>query len=1054
MASEKQREHVPSEQVSEDPWTPPDIGGAETAPQMRAQAAAPIVNAPGPGVLPFYTFQDFQVSDRAVIRVNVANGNMFFAATDVSLSGPGQALQLDRYYNSLTGSQTTEGAFALGWGSSLAPFDVGLYLSTAGSAVVYLPGGASATFVKSGTAWSGPAGLNATLSEDPASTVGRYVLTYNRTGERLSFDTSGTLRGHTDRNGVGMRIDAGSRILEAATHTASGRNVQFTYGFGSLIERATDSSGRTLDYGHTENGYLASSPDGMAYGYQGYGLLNSLSLGGVTHQIAYDNSKRATSVTVKKSGEPDRVTRFAYNSGATVVTDPEGRTATYTYDSMGRVTTTSDGLNRSRSQQWTANSDIGQSTDAIGTGTTTYTYDTSGNRTGTKLPTGAASSALFATGVNCSAPNTGTAFQPKCSTDDAGNKKQYQYDAAGNLTKQSDTSTSTPVTEFEKTYGGCGAAAGQVCTTKDGNGNVTSYSYNARGDLTKVTPPSPQGTTSYTYDSAGRVQTVTDGNGDVTKYQYDKFDRVLTTTYDDGSTVRSSYNASGTERSKTDSAGGSTTYEYNAQNRVTKQTGPSSGLTQTYSYDKAGNVLTFTDAAGTTTYSYDAANQLTRLQEPGGACPTSGKPAANSGCVTFAYDQNGRETVRTTPGAATTTTTRDLSGRPTRITAKTGSGATAVDIGYTYTAPGGSSDRANVQARTSYAEQGLAAGTVTSYTYDSRNRLTRAAEQAGTSLGASWSYRYDRNGNRTQQVRNIAGSPETISYTYDAANRLTSASGQNAAWRTAAAAPAATFTYDAAGNQTYNGLMNITVTYGVRGEATSTNGTKLDYFGPGNTDRISTGSRTFTSGALGLNSSANGSSTQSYTRTSEGASVGFKAQNRWYYVQDHLGSVVGIMSATGSYSGGYSYTPYGEARFTGNTAAVTTNPLRYISGYHDGNGVYKLGARYYDTSLGRFTQMDPSGQEKNAYSYAASNPCNFSDPTGYLYEDGWNWGQSTLVAAATGVASAGVGCLSGAVAGATAAGAGAAPGCAIGAMTGFISGVVTGFVGDAVTQAF
>ncbi|WP_457825333.1 hypothetical protein, partial [Staphylococcus aureus] len=70
-----------------------------------------------------------------------------------------------------------------------------------------------------------------------------------------------------------MRIDAGSRILEAATHTASGRNVQFTYGFGSLIERATDSSGRTLDYGHTENGYLASSPDGMAYGYQGYGLL-------------------------------------------------------------------------------------------------------------------------------------------------------------------------------------------------------------------------------------------------------------------------------------------------------------------------------------------------------------------------------------------------------------------------------------------------------------------------------------------------------------------------------------------------------------------------------------------------------------------------------------------------------------------------------------------------------------------------------------------------------------------------------------------------------------
>ncbi|WP_344779163.1 RHS repeat-associated core domain-containing protein, partial [Microbacterium marinilacus] len=45
-------------------------------------------------------------------------------------------------------------------------------------------------------------------------------------------------------------------------------------------------------------------------------------------------------------------------------------------------------------------------------------------------------------------------------------------------------------------------------------------------------------------------------------------------------------------------------------------------------------------------------------------------------------------------------------------------------------------------------------------------------------------------------------------------------------------------------------------------------------------------------------------------------------------------------------------------------------------------GVYKLGARYYDTGLGRFTQMDPSGQESNPYAYAISNPINYSDPSG------------------------------------------------------------------------
>ncbi|MFI2636551.1 RHS repeat-associated core domain-containing protein [Streptomyces collinus] len=41
-----------------------------------------------------------------------------------------------------------------------------------------------------------------------------------------------------------------------------------------------------------------------------------------------------------------------------------------------------------------------------------------------------------------------------------------------------------------------------------------------------------------------------------------------------------------------------------------------------------------------------------------------------------------------------------------------------------------------------------------------------------------------------------------------------------------------------------------------------------------------------------------------------------------------------------------------------------------------------MGHRYYDPSLGRFTQPGPSGQEKNPYLYAAGDPINNSDPTG------------------------------------------------------------------------
>ncbi|MEV5737642.1 RHS repeat-associated core domain-containing protein [Streptomyces sp. NPDC052292] len=44
--------------------------------------------------------------------------------------------------------------------------------------------------------------------------------------------------------------------------------------------------------------------------------------------------------------------------------------------------------------------------------------------------------------------------------------------------------------------------------------------------------------------------------------------------------------------------------------------------------------------------------------------------------------------------------------------------------------------------------------------------------------------------------------------------------------------------------------------------------------------------------------------------------------------------------------------------------------------------MYKMGARYYDPALGRFTQPDPSGKESNAHLYAVGDPVNLGDPTG------------------------------------------------------------------------
>lgn len=123
---------------------------------------------------------------------------------------------------------------------------------------------------------------------------------------------------------------------------------------------------------------------------------------------------------------------------------------------------------------------------------------------------------------------------------------------------------------------------------------------------------------------------------------------------------------------------------------------------------------------------------------------------------------------------------------------------------------------------------------------------------------------------------------------------------------------------------------------------------------------------------------------QGYTRTPEGAALSYKSidNKRFSYVTDHLGSVIGMFNSGGGYLGGYSYSPDGEERATGPNARISENQLRYIGQLSLGGGMYKFGARYYDASQARFTQMDPSRQENNRYGYADSNPVDKLDPSG------------------------------------------------------------------------
>ncbi|TCL83553.1 RHS repeat-associated protein [Curtobacterium sp. PhB142] len=1032
---------VPSPEAPSESWSSvvaEEAASSETQAKTNARqrsAAASVdrttgcyVWGTGGGQLSYYPMDKTELSKTEVAQVNLSNGNLLVSANDGVVSGPGVAASVSRWYNDPAFGGFA-GPWGGGWQSSLSSWSQGLCVSDDKKTVDFIgKSGYIGRFTRgsaTATTFTSPTGLNATMTYSGADSNYAYTVQFNQSGEQLKYSSTGFPTADLDRNGVGLTFaytDSSHPYSISKITSTSGRSLTESSASGAdpFVTGYTDFTGRKIaTYEDTRSGnggqpYVNSFTNAAGaketYTYEtinGVSQNRLLSMrlpagsgSGASNddelvKFTYDTSHRVTAITRSSVGNTSAaaVTKYAYGSGTTTVTDPNGHNTVYTLDNQGRVVSTKDANGHTRSQTYTPNSDIATSTDALASGSTpgntvTRTYDGMNNPSGVSLPTGAAASAVYAQGSSCPDAGGGNPYLAKCSTDDAGNTTSYAYDAAGNQTSATDTSGGKSDVEFSYVYedasrSKCGGFAGQVCSATDGNGGTTTYTYNTAGDLAKVTPPAPMAATSYSYDALGRVTSVINPAGDNPTYEYDALDRQLAQHFNDNSgDYTTTYFPSGLVKSSSDTLGGSIQYTWDVFGRQLQQRGVFNTQVDSYTYDKAGNVLTFTDAGATTKYVYDATNKLVQVIEPGGSC-TSGTtaPAAASGCVKLTYNANGQETKRTLPGGASVLTTYDAAGRETRVTAKDKSGATVSDVGWQFNyhnSTTASADRGNVQRRIAYKEVGLTAGATTDYTYDSRNRLSNAAETVASGTDASWSYGYDANGNRTTDARTgtVGITAGVTTFSYNANNQITSTSADTTAW-----------TYDAAGNETTNGITGKTSVYNTARGTTAAIGPSQYYpFGPGNTNitqRFSPDTN-YVNTALGLTSEAQGSTTTAYTRTPAGAPLSSRTgTGRAYYITDNLASVIGMFDANGNYLGGYSYSPYGETRAATNNATVSSNSLRYIGGYWDASAkVYHLGARYYDPSIGRFTQQDPTGQEANPYAYANDDPINSSDPSG------------------------------------------------------------------------
>jgi RHS repeat-associated protein len=333
-----------------------------------------------------------------------------------------------------------------------------------------------------------------------------------------------------------------------------------------LPVRTVSPGGAVNQVSYFQNGDVASTTDALglvtSYTYDGVGQVLSQKAvsdtypDGLTTTYEYDKNGQVTAehdpqLTDRVNGSTHAaVSSTVYDDDGDVtsqtVSDASGgdapRTETQTYDAYDHVLTESD-----------ANVAAGTSYGS----TTTYTYDTSGNKT--KEVTS------------------------------AGNEADYTYDDNGNLLTQSLMYTGDPVSpqaptqliESSRAYD----PAGRLASITDAMGNTTSYTYTDDGLTATVKKTSADGTSTYalesdSYDAAGNLLTSTTDNGEtVTQYTVDASSRTTSTTVD----------PTGVDRV--------TTVSYTPDDQVASETDhDATGFdrTTTSTYDDMGNLLSET----------------------------------------------------------------------------------------------------------------------------------------------------------------------------------------------------------------------------------------------------------------------------------------------------------------------------------------------------------------------------------------------------------------------------------------------------------------------------
>ena len=478
-----------------------------------------------------------------------------------------------------------------------------------------------------------------TKTVDPLGDSTSTSWTTNTDAASVTDNTSNTTTTNHDslNNPTTTQAPTGATsTLTYPTATGSGPYPGTDYEPATTTPAVAGATSSSLSYDTAGNLTSIAAPAGSGgiattYSYQGDPGVTSC--GAHAGQLCKSTNGDGVATTNTYNGSP------LYQLTSVTKPAPLGTTTT-TYDSVGRVATSTDA--KGQKTTYTYDGDDRTTEVQLGGITTcttgdisagnciTYAYDNNGNLQTRVDATGTTTYGYTALNQINSKAIPGQTVNSTETYDTAGNVLTYT-DAGGTVTYVYDPANQPWA--LAEPGGSCPAYSATAPVTIPNTTKCTAFTVNSDGNRTKIAYPSGE-IVNYGYDGDGRQTSISaNHNGASSPF----FNRTLSYTGSGGQD-------NGLLQTSTDGVGTTvtSTYTYDAYQHLT---GDAVGPTiYGYTYDEQGNRLTATKTGVSTQYyGYNNADQLCWSGTTNGSNGTTTCPTTPTGDTAYTYDSNGNQ---------------------------------------------------------------------------------------------------------------------------------------------------------------------------------------------------------------------------------------------------------------------------------------------------------------------------------------------------------------------------------------------------------------------------